>query len=121
MAKILVVDDEKRLIELIQVRLEAAGYRVITACNGEEGLEKAKNEKPDLIVLDIMMPKVDGFEVCRTLKNDPLYSHIPIILLSAMDTEEGFKTGDELKADSYIVKPFEPTILLGRIESLLKR
>ena len=101
--------------------MEAAGYQVITAFDGEEGLEKVKTERPDLVVLDILMPKVDGFEVCRTLKNDPRYSEIPIILLSAMNAEEDFETGDKVGADSYLAKPFEPTILLGRIKSLLSR
>jgi len=84
MAKILIVDDEINLVELVHMQLEEHGYEVIAANDGEEGLEKAKSENPDIIVLDIIMPKIGGFEVCRILKNNARYSKIPIIFLTAM-------------------------------------
>jgi len=121
MPKILVVDDEINLVELMHMHLEELGYEVVAANDGEEGLEKAKSEKPDLIVLDIIMSKKDGFEVCRTLKNDARYNKIPIIFLSAMAQPDNFRTGKEVMADAYIVKPFEPTILLAKIEALLEK
>ena len=121
MAKILIVDDEVNLNQLIQTRLETDRHRVVTAYDGEEGLEKVKSEKPDLIILDVKMPKMNGFEVCRTLKNDDRYNKIPIILLSAMAQKDDFQAGEEVGADAYIVKPYEPTILLAKIESLLKK
>jgi len=121
MAKILIVDDSIELHQLIQERLEADRHKVITANDGEEGLEKAKSENPDLIILDIMMPKMDGFEMCSTLKNDSRYNKIPIIFLSAMAQQDDFKAGKEIGADAYIVKPYEPNILLAKIESLLKK
>jgi len=121
MPKILIVDDESDFNQLVQTRLTANGYKVITAEDGEEGLEKVKSENPDLIVLDVMMPGVDGLEVCRTLKNNAQYSKIPIIFLSAKAQADDFKAGKEVMADAYIVKPFEPTILLAKIEALLEK
>jgi len=121
MAKILIVDDESLVVDMVQMQLEANGYEVISANNGEEGLEKAKTENPDLIVLDIMMPGVDGLEVCRTLKNDAPYSKIPIIFLSAKAQADDFKAGKEVMADAYITKPFEAPVLIARIEELLSQ
>jgi len=119
--KILIVDDELEFNVLLQTRLEACGYETVTAKDGEEGLEKVESEKPDLIVLDVMMPKIDGFEVCSTLKNDARYSKIPIIFLSAMAQQDNFRTGKEAGADAYIVKPFETPVLIAKIEKLLKK
>ena len=121
MAKILIIDDSVELNQLIQTRLEADRHRVVTAKDGKEGLEKVESEKPDLIILDVKMPEMDGFEVCRILKNDSRYNKIPIIFLSAMAQQDDFKTGKEVGADAYVVKPYEPTILLAKIESLLKK
>jgi len=121
MPKILIVDDELDFNELLQERLGAEGYKIVAAKDGEEALEKVENENPDLIVLDIMMPKVDGFEVCRALKKDARYSKIPIIFLSAMSQGDDFKAGKESGADDYIVKPFEPIILIAKIEALLEK
>lgn len=121
MSKILIVDDEIELNHLIATRLEADRHQVITAFNGKEGLEKVESENPDLIVLDVSMPEMDGFEVCRTLKSDDRYNKIPIIFLSAMAGGDDFKAGNEIGADAYVVKPYEPTILLAKIESLLKK
>ena len=119
MAKILVIDDEAQLTEMVQMRLEAAGYEVVIARNGQEGLEKAKNIEPDLILCDVMMPKMDGYKVCGLLKNDPRYSKIPLILFTARAQQDDQDVGDEVGADAYITKPFEPPVLLAKIEELL--
>jgi len=121
MSKILIVDDSIELNQLIQTRLEVDRHKIVTAYDGKEGLEKAKSEKPDLIILDVKMPKMNGFEVCRILKSDDHYKKIPIILLSAMAQKDDFQAGEEAGADAYIVKPYEPTILLAKIESLLNK
>ncbi|MDP3731686.1 MAG: response regulator [Candidatus Omnitrophota bacterium] len=118
--KILLVEDEKDLIETVTLRLEATGYEVISAGDGLEGLEKAKREKPDLIILDLMLPKMDGFKVCGLLKADTRYNKIPIIMFSARAQESDKKMGQEVFADAYITKPFEPELLLEKIRQLLK-
>ena len=119
MAKILVIDDEVQLVEMVQMRLEAAGYEVVTASNGQEGLEKAKSIEPDIILCDVMMPKMDGYKVCGLLKNDSRYSKIPLILFTARAQQDDQDVGDEVGADAYITKPFEPPVLLAKIEELL--
>jgi len=119
MAKILVIDDEVQLVEMVQMRLEAAGYEVVTANDGQEGLEKAKSIEPDLILCDVMMPKMDGYKVCGLLKNDSRYSKIPLILFTARAQQDDQDVGDEVGADAYITKPFEPPVLLAKIEELL--
>jgi DNA-binding response OmpR family regulator len=118
--RILIVEDEKDLVEILTVRLEASGYQVIPAYDGQEGLDKAKKEKPDLIILDLMLPKMDGFKVCRLLKFDEKYKKIPIIMFTARAQEQDKKLGEEVGADAYIVKPFEPAALLGKIKELIK-
>ena len=119
MAKILVIDDEVQLVEMVQMRLEASGYDVITASDGQVGLEKAKSENPDLILCDVMMPKMDGYKVCGLLKNDARYSKIPLILFTARAQQDDHEVCDEVGADAYITKPFEPPVLLAKIEELL--
>lgn len=121
MAKLLIVDDEKQLVEMVQMRLEANGYEVLTAGDGQEGLQMAKTEKPDLIMLDVMMPKMDGYKVCGLLKNDARYKHIPIILFSARAQQEDTDIGKEAGADAYVTKPFDPPVLLAKIKALLKK
>lgn len=121
MAKLLVIDDEIQLIEMVKMRLEANGHEVITAYDGQEGLEKAKSENPELIMCDIMMPKMDGYKVCGLLKNDSRYSKIPIILFTARAQKEDAELGREVGADAYITKPFEPPVLLAKIDELLKK
>jgi len=118
--KILIVDDEVQLVEMIKMRLDASGYQVIFAHDGQEGLDKAKKEKPDLMILDLMLPKIDGYKVCRMLKFDEKYKQIPIILFSARAQEEDKKMGQEVGADAYITKPFDPQALLGKIKELLR-
>lgn len=119
--KILVVDDEFDMVEMLSIRLEASGYQVISAFDGQEGLNKARSEKPDLIILDLMLPKVDGYKVCRMLKFDEKYKQIPIILFSARAQEADVKLGQDVGADAYVTKPFEPDILLHKISELLKK
>ena len=118
--RILLVDDEKQLVEMMQMRLEAGGYAVLSAYDGQEALDKARTEKPDLIILDLMLPKVDGYKVCRMLKFDEIYKNIPVILFSARAQEEDIKLGKEVGAEAYITKPFDPAILLAKIKELLK-
>ncbi len=118
--RILVVDDETQLVEMLKMRLEAGGYQVLSALDGQEALDKARKEKPDLIILDLMLPKIDGYKVCRMLKFDEKYKSIPIILFTARAQQEDVKLGTEVGADAYITKPFDPPALLGKIKELLK-
>ena len=117
--RILVVDDEIDLVEMLSIRLEANDYEVFAAYDGQEGLDKARTLKPDLIILDLMLPKLDGFKVCRMLKFDEKYKQIPIILFTARAQESDIKLGKEVGADAYVTKPFEPDILLGKIAEFL--
>jgi DNA-binding response OmpR family regulator len=119
--KILVVDDEIDLVEMLTMRLESNNYQVISASDGQEGLDKARTEKPDLIILDLMLPKIDGYKVCRMLKFDEKYRQIPVILFTARAQESDIKLGEEVGADAYVTKPFEPDILLGKVAELLKK
>lgn len=117
--KILIVDDEKDLVETMTLRLEAAGYEVLCAYDGQDGLEKARDIKPDLILLDVMMPKMDGYQVCRMLKFDEDYKNIPIIMLTARGQEQDRKTGIDVGTNDYITKPFDSKDLLARIQKIL--
>ena len=120
MKKILVIDDLPENVFLIQDRLEREGYEVITAFDGKTGIQRTKNELPDLILLDVMMPEMSGFEVCKILINDPSTSRIPIILVTARTEAEDIKEGLEAGAFDYIKKPFNRIELLARIHSALK-
>jgi len=117
--KILVVDDEVALVELLSIRLEANDYEVLTAYDGQDGLDKARSLKPDLIVLDLMLPKLDGYKVCRMLKFDEKYKNIPIIMFTARAQEADKKLGEEVGADAYVTKPFESEVLLKKITELI--
>lgn len=119
--KVLIVDDELELVEMLSLRLEANKYQVISASDGQEGLDKTRTEKPDLIILDLMLPKIDGYKVCRMLKFDEKYKAIPIILFTARAQESDISLGIEVGADAYITKPFEPDILLAKVSELLKK
>ena len=126
MAKILVVDDDPDLVESVTMILESKNHEVIQAYGGIEGLEKAKAEKPDAIILDVMMPDKDGYEVCKELKGDPEYSEIPILLLTAVVSQIPSSTytsrmGMETEADDYIDKPVEPGELAKLVERLLAK
>jgi DNA-binding response OmpR family regulator len=118
--KILVVDDEPDAVELIEFSLKAAGYTVAAAADGEAALEKARTLLPDLIVLDLMLPEVDGLEVCKILRRDPKTSGIPIIMLTAKAAEFDRVLGLELGADDYVTKPFSPRELVLRVKRLLR-
>lgn len=117
--KILLVDDEKDLVTAVSFRLTAEGYDVISALDGQSALDTAKREKPDLIILDLMLPKVNGYKVCGLLKADMRYSRIPIIMFTARVQEADKKMGEEAGADAYITKPFEAAALLARIKEFL--
>jgi DNA-binding response OmpR family regulator len=116
--KILVVDDEKRLVALVKAYLEQEGYGVVTASNGREALHLTRQEKPDLILLDIMMPEMDGFEFIRAHRRE---ADTPIILLTARVEEEDHVIGLELGADDYVTKPFRPRELVARVRAVLRR
>ena len=118
---ILAVDDEVHILELISFNLKAAGYHVVTALTGEEALKRCEVEKPSLVRLDIMLPGIDGLEVCRRLKGDRTTSNIPIIMLTARGDEVDKILGLELGADDYITKPFSVRELAARVKSLLRR
>ena len=118
---ILVIDDEKDLVELVRYNVEREGFDVIAATDGRSGLDVAKRHKPDLIVLDLMMPGVDGLEVCRQLRGDNRTSHVPFIILTAKAAETDRIVGLEMGADDYLTKPFAPRELLARIRSVLRR
>lgn len=119
--KILVVDDEAQLVDMVKMRLEANNYDVITASDGQLALERARGEKPDLIILDLMLPKIDGYKVCRMLKFDEKYKKIPIIMFTARAQESDMKRGAEVGADAYITKPFDSKLLLNKIEELISK
>ena len=119
--KILVVDDEPDALELIEVNLKGAGFDVLSAANGRQALEKARATLPALVLLDVMLPEVDGLEVCKSLRRDPKTASIPIIMLTARAAEIDRVVGLELGADDYITKPFSPRELILRVKNLLKR
>jgi two-component system phosphate regulon response regulator PhoB len=118
---ILVVDDEEDILELVRYNLVKEGYRVTTVASGEEALKSARSAQSDIILLDLMLPGVDGLEVCRLLKHDPKTQHIPIIMLSAKGEEADIVTGLELGAADYITKPFSPRVLVARLRAVLRR
>ncbi len=114
--KILAVDDEKHMLRLIQYNLSNSGFDVIMASNGEEAIIKAVSEKPDLILLDIKMPGMDGYEVCAAIKKNPVTSQIPVIFVSIMADDEKTKA---IGANSYILKPFTPDVLIKEVLEVL--
>ncbi|MDX6766723.1 MAG: response regulator [Candidatus Methylacidiphilales bacterium] len=120
-SKILIIDDEPDVADLVAMNLRGEGYKVLTADNGEAGLAKAKSESPNLIVLDLMLPKMSGLEVCKALKREAGTAKIPIIMLTAKSDEVDRIVGLELGADDYVTKPFSPRELLLRIQSVLRR
>lgn len=125
MAKILVVDDEPDVVEMIKVALEGASHQVVVAYNGQEGVDKARSQKPDAIIMDIMMPVKDGFVACKELKGDPSCRDIPILVLTGVSehfahTRYAKSMGLELDAEDYIDKPIDPKALLARLDRLMK-
>src|SRR5213080_2289697 len=121
MPKILVVDDEPDAVELIDFNLKAASFEVVTAADGNAALKKARSSLPDLIVLDLMLPEVDGLEVCKMLRRDPATAAIPIVMVTAKAAEIDRVVGLELGADDYLTKPFSPRELVLRIKKILER
>jgi two-component system alkaline phosphatase synthesis response regulator PhoP len=118
---ILVIEDEDDILELVRYNLGKEGYRVTGVGSGEAGLEAIKSKKPDLLVLDLMLPGVDGLEVCRLVKNNPSTEHIPIVMLTAKGEEADIVAGLELGADDYVTKPFSPRVLLARVRAVFRR
>jgi two-component system, OmpR family, alkaline phosphatase synthesis response regulator PhoP len=120
--RILVVDDEKDIVDILKYNLEKENeFQVVTAFDGKEALEKAVSDKPNLIILDIMMPELNGFEVCKRLKTDPATSNIPVIFLTAKENEIDEIIGLELGADDYIQKPISPRKVHARVKSVIRR
>ncbi|MDY0088670.1 MAG: response regulator [Coriobacteriia bacterium] len=120
-ARILAVDDSPTILAMLEEILVSAGYEVLTAEDGAEALESARNERPDLILLDVMLPKLDGYRVCRLLKFDQKYKEIPIIMLTAKTEEQSVATGLRTGADQYLTKPVEPERLLEAVSDELAR
>jgi two-component system phosphate regulon response regulator PhoB len=119
--RILVVEDEEDILELVVFNLSKEGYRAEGVITGEGALETAGNNVPDLVVLDLMLPGVDGLEVCRRLKADPRTAHIPVIMLTAKGEESDIVAGLEVGADDYVTKPFSPRVLIARVRAVLRR
>ena len=117
--RILLVDDEKDMVYAVKLQLEVSGFEVLTAFDGQDALDKARRANPDLIILDLMLPKLDGYRVCRMLKFDEKYKRIPIILFTARVEKNDERLGYEVGADAYLTKPFEPRILMEKIKDLL--
>ena len=118
---ILIVDDEEDILELIRYYLDRNNYRIETATFGDEAIAKAKIRLPDLIILDLMLPGTDGYEVCKKLKSDEKTQNIPIIMLTAKNEEEDIISGLELGADDYVTKPFSPKVLVAKVRRILQR
>ena len=121
MAKVVIVEDEATLVKNLANKLQDEGYEVATAVDGEEGLDKIRSEQPDLVILDIMLPRLDGLSICRLVRHDPALAHIPIIMLTARGTEVDKIIGLENGADDYIVKPFSLGELLARVRAVMRR
>lgn len=119
--KILVVDDEEDILELVRYNLSREGYQVVGTLSGEEALKKARSEAFDLIVLDLMLPGIDGLEVTKKLRDNDKPRHIPVVMLTAKGEEADIVTGLELGADDYITKPFSPRVLIARVRTALRR
>ncbi len=119
--KILVVEDDEDILELIRYNLNKEGYSVFSVTTGEEALSLERKEKPDMVILDLMLPGIDGLEVCRRLRSGPDKVRVPIIMVTAKGEESDIVTGLELGADDYVVKPFSPKVLIARIRNVLGR
>ena len=119
--RILVVEDDRDINELIRYNLEREGFEVLSLFDGSEAVDVAASRKPDLILLDLMLPEVDGLEICRQLKGDPVTSAIPLIMITAKGTESDVVIGLSMGADDYLPKPFSPQILMARIKAIFRR
>jgi len=120
MKKILIAEDSPTVLGILKSVLENAGYGVVTASDGQEALNKANAEKPDLFILDLMLPKVDGYKVCGMLKFDRNFAATPVVILTARAGDADRETARDVKADEYVTKPFEPSELISKIKKLLK-
>lgn len=118
---ILVVDDEEDILELVRYNLSKSGYQATCVTSGEDALNLAGSKMPALIILDLMLPGIEGLDVCRLLKNNPATQHIPIVMLTAKGEEPDIVAGLELGADDYITKPFSPRVLVARVKAVLRR
>ncbi|MBD3232895.1 MAG: response regulator, partial [candidate division Zixibacteria bacterium] len=118
---ILIIEDDRDILELVDYNLSKEGYKTICLTSGEQAVNIAKSKTPNLILLDLMLPDLDGLEVCKILKNDPKTSHIPIVMLTAKGEESDIVTGLELGADDYITKPFSVKVLIARIRAAFRR
>ena len=121
MARILIAEDERDIRDLITFTLRFAGHEVIAAANGEEAVEKAREAIPDLIMMDVRMPKMTGYEACKVMKGEDSIKHIPVVFLSAKGQESEVQTGLEVGAYEYILKPFSPDQLTDRVKTILKQ
>lgn len=119
--RILVVDDDKQIVRLVSSYLEQAGYMVLTAYDGDDAMRVIRHERPDLIVLDLMLPKRDGYEITKSLRADPVLAHIPILMLTARVEDSDKILGLELGADDYLTKPFNPREVVARVRAILRR
>jgi two-component system phosphate regulon response regulator PhoB len=119
--KIVVIEDEADILEVIHYNLTREGYRVSSSRDGEEGLDRVRREAPDLVLLDLMLPGLDGLEVCRRLQSDPVTAAIPVIMVTAKGEESDIVLGLSLGADDYVTKPFSPRELLARVKAVLRR
>lgn len=118
--RILIVDDEADLVSVLRIGLEIEGFEVIAASDGEEGLRKAREERPDLVVLDLMLPKLDGYRVCRALKFDERYRGLPIVILSARSGEQDRRLAFDMGADAFVSKPYDMAALVKLIRARLR-
>lgn len=121
MKKVLIVDDEQDIVESLQFVLEASGFECHCAYNGEDGLNLAREILPDLIILDVMMPKMNGFKICRLLKYDNKYKNIPILMVTARSQQEDKLIGEETGVDEYITKPFDLDEIVKKVEGYLNK
>jgi len=120
-AKILVVDDEEDILDLVDYNLTKEGYQVARADTGEKALRKLQDDQPDLVILDLMLPGIDGLDVCRQIRTNPVTMQVPIIMLTAKGTEADIVSGLELGADDYMIKPFSMRVVLARVRAALRR
>jgi DNA-binding response OmpR family regulator len=121
MAKILIADDAQDMVTVLASRFRALGHQVIEANDGIQALELAQREKPDLVLLDVMMPELNGFQVCRRMKSDPALAKVPVVLLTAKDTDADRFWGSEVGADAYLTKPVDPGAVVLRVQEILGR
>ncbi|RME88139.1 MAG: response regulator [Anaerolineae bacterium] len=121
MTKILIAEDERDIRDLVAFTLRFAGYQVVAAANGEEALELTRDEAPDLVLLDVRMPRMTGYDVCRAIKSDPQLKDIPVVFLSAKGQESEIRAGLDAGAEEYLLKPFAPDELTERVRQILAR